>query len=87
MNIIKKFLYLPRRVVLLMIRGYQKTLSLDHGPLSRFFPHGYCRYYPTCSQYGYDAIKKYGLFKGGLKAVWRIVRCNPWSQGGIDHVK
>ncbi len=44
-----------------------------------------CRFYPTCSEYAILAIKKYGAFKGGLKAMWRILRCNPFSKGGIDY--
>ncbi|MBR2453115.1 MAG: membrane protein insertion efficiency factor YidD [Clostridia bacterium] len=43
-----------------------------------------CRFYPTCSEYAILAIQKYGPFKGSLKAVWRILRCNPFSKGGID---
>ncbi|MBR5614685.1 MAG: membrane protein insertion efficiency factor YidD [Clostridia bacterium] len=43
-----------------------------------------CRYYPTCSEYAILAIKKYGVLKGTLKALWRILRCNPFSKGGID---
>lgn len=83
-NLWKNALYLPRIPVLLFIRLYQKTLSFDHGPLKGIFPHGYCRFYPTCSEYGYQAIKKYGLFIGLPKALWRILRCNPWGKGGVD---
>ena len=64
-----------------MIRGirvYQKYLS----PLK----HTKCPYYPTCSQYGLEAIEKYGAVKGGALAVWRIMRCNPLSKGGYDPV-
>lgn len=64
-----------------MIRGirvYQKYLS----PLK----HTKCPYYPTCSQYGLEAIEKYGAVKGGALAVWRILRCNPLSKGGYDPV-
>lgn len=64
-----------------MIRGirvYQKYLS----PLK----HTRCPYYPTCSQYGLEAIEKYGAIKGGALAVWRILRCNPLSKGGYDPV-
>jgi putative membrane protein insertion efficiency factor len=43
-----------------------------------------CKYHPTCSQYASDAIRKYGLAKGSAKAVWRVLRCNPWSHGGVD---
>ena len=63
---------------------YQKTLSPDHGPLKRLHPHGFCRFYPTCSEYGYQVIKKRGILIGIPKTIWRIVRCNPWSKGGID---
>ena len=64
-----------------MIRGirvYQKYLS----PLK----YTKCPYYPTCSQYGLEAIEKYGAVKGGALAVWRILRCNPLSKGGYDPV-
>ena len=46
-----------------------------------------CKYRPTCSQYALDAINKYGAFKGGMMAVYRILRCNPFSKGGYDPVK
>ena len=64
-----------------MIKGillYQKYLS----PMKRTK----CPYFPTCSQYGLEAIQKYGAIKGGLLAVWRILRCNPFSKGGYDPV-
>lgn len=70
---------------LAIIKIYQKTFSPDHGLLRHLFPHGYCRFYPSCSEYGYQAIKKYGIIKGAIKAIWRIIRCNPWSDGGEDH--
>ncbi|ACO03282.1 MAG TPA: membrane protein insertion efficiency factor YidD [Persephonella sp.] len=44
-----------------------------------------CRYYPTCSSYAIQSIEKYGALKGSLKAVWRILRCNPFSKGGVDY--
>jgi putative membrane protein insertion efficiency factor len=44
-----------------------------------------CKYHPTCSQYASVALRKHGLLKGSLKAAWRILRCNPWSGGGVDH--
>jgi uncharacterized protein len=83
----KIFTYYPRFIVLKLIRFYQKTLSFDHGFLKDFFPHGYCRFHPTCSEYGYRAIEKYGVFRGGLKTLWRIFRCNPFSNGGNDPVE
>ena len=45
-----------------------------------------CPYYPTCSTYGLEAVKKYGAIKGGALALWRILRCNPFSMGGYDPV-
>lgn len=79
------FLKFPvRSVFLLCIRLYQKTLSLDHGPLKKIYPYGYCRFFPSCSQYGFLAIKKHGVMLGGVKTAYRILRCNPWSKGGID---
>lgn len=44
-----------------------------------------CKYHPTCSQYASDAIRKHGLLVGSAKAVWRLLRCNPWSRGGVDY--
>lgn len=67
-----------RSLALLLIRVYQLTLS-------RVLPPS-CRFYPSCSQYGYEAIQRYGIFKGGWMAAWRILRCNPWNQGGHDPV-
>jgi len=77
----------PRIFVLKLIRIYQKTLSFDHGLMKIFFPHGYCRFHPTCSEYGYRAVEKYGIIKGGAMAFWRVLRCNPFSKGGHDPVK
>ena len=76
-----------KKFILKLIKLYQKTLSLDHGPLSRAYPAGFCRFHPTCSQYSYEAIKKYGVIKGGVMGVWRILRCNPWGKGGEDPVR
>ena len=45
-----------------------------------------CPYFPTCSEYGLKAVEKYGVCKGGLLALWRIIRCNPFSKGGYDLV-
>ena len=44
-----------------------------------------CKFHPTCSQYAADALRKHGPLKGSLKAAWRIVRCHPWSRGGVDY--
>lgn len=71
-------------VILKTIRLYQRTLSPDRGWFRVYFPHGFCRFHPHCSEYGYLAIEKYGLLKGGFKALWRILRCHPLSSGGHD---
>ena len=68
-----------RKPVLWLIRGYQNTIS-------RMIPEDTCRFYPTCSHYGYAAIEKYGVIKGGGMALWRVMRCNPWNKGGYDPV-
>lgn len=73
-----------RRIAILLIEIYQRTLSPDHGPLRHIFPGGYCKYTPTCSDYTKEAIKKYGVIKGSLKGFYRILRCNPCSRGGKD---
>ncbi len=61
-----------------LIRGYQKYIS----PMKT----SKCPYFPSCSRYGIEAIEKYGAFKGLLLAVWRVLRCNPFSKGGYDPV-
>lgn len=88
---INKFWYyiklFPRYIILFFIKIYQKTLSPDHGPLKKLFAPGVCRFYPTCSEYGYEVIKKRGIFIGVPLTIWRILRCNPWNKGGFDPVK
>ena len=61
------------------------AVRLYRGTLGLLVPAGTCKYHPTCSQYAIDAIEKYGLLRGSLKAGWRLLRCNPWSHGGVDH--
>ncbi|MFH0857633.1 MAG: membrane protein insertion efficiency factor YidD [Candidatus Magasanikbacteria bacterium] len=74
-----------QRIIITLIYYYQKTLSPDHGILKSKYPFGYCKYSPTCSEYAIRSIEKYGVLKGGIKSFWRILRCNPWSNGGIDN--
>jgi hypothetical protein len=77
---ISKILVYP---FIIFLKVYQKTLSLDHGPLKFLFPHGYCKYYPSCSQYAVLSLKKYGV-KGLYKSIKRVLSCTPASAGGID---
>jgi putative membrane protein insertion efficiency factor len=62
----------------LLISFYQKFISPAFAPR--------CKYYPSCSSYALTAIQSYGL-KGVAMAIWRVLRCNPWSHGGVDYVK
>ena len=68
-----------KKILIGLVRVYQKYLSPLKG-------HSTCIYFPTCSQYAVEAIEKHGALKGGLLAVWRILRCNPFSKGGYDPV-
>jgi len=77
--------HVPRNFSILVMKAYQKTLSPDHGLFKALFPGGYCKFQPTCSSYAIEALKKYGFIKGWPKSLWRVMRCNPWSCGGIDH--
>ena len=76
--------YLPRYIAIKTIKVYQRTLSFDHGIFRYLYPHGFCRFRPTCSEYAIQALEKYGFIRGGLKACWRVLRCNPWNKGGYD---
>ena len=67
-----------KTVFLKLIRFYQTRISVHTSPK--------CKFYPTCSQYTYEAVERYGALKGGAMGLWRILRCNPWSKGGFDPV-
>lgn len=69
----------PKQFVLAAIRFYQRYLS----PLKRMRT---CKYYPTCSEYAAQAVSEWGVFVGGALTIWRLLRCNPYSRGGIDYV-
>jgi hypothetical protein len=72
-----------RKIFLIIIKAYQKVFSFDHGLMGKIFPNTrYCKFTPTCSEYGYGAIEKYGVFKGGWFFAKRFVRCNPWTEAG-----
>ena len=75
----------PSLVVLFSIAFYQKFLSPDHSFWAKkIYPYGFCKYIPSCSTYAHHAIEKHGIVKGSFKALWRVLRCNPWSRGGMD---
>lgn len=86
MNLLRFLIKIPRYSILRLIRFYQKTISPDHGPLKAKYPYGFCRFNPTCSEYSYQAIERYGIIRGGLMSAWRLLRCNPWNKGGNDPV-
>lgn len=62
-----------------LIKFYRKHIS-------GMKTHPTCKFIPTCSEYGIEAIEKYGALKGGFLTIWRILRCNPFSKGGYDPV-
>ena len=74
-----KLLNIPRFICLGLIRFYQMTFS-------KILPANTCRFYPSCSHYGYQAIYKYGALVGVPMAIWRVLRCNPFNPGGFDPV-
>lgn len=76
-----------KSVVLGIIRLYQKTLSFDHGIIGKVFGERFCRFYPSCSEYSYQAIERYGIFRGSWMGLKRIIRCHPWNDGGYDPLK
>ncbi len=70
-----------KQIILRLIRLYQKFSFIQ-----RWFGGG-CRFYPTCSEYTYLAVEKYGIAKGSWLGLKRISRCHPWNKGGIDKLK
>jgi uncharacterized protein len=67
-----------RTVAILPIRLYQRIVS-------PFLPANTCKYHPSCSEYAALAIRKHGFLRGAPMAGWRLLRCNPWSHGGVDY--
>jgi putative membrane protein insertion efficiency factor len=67
-----------KKLLLALIKFYKSNISVH--------TKSHCKYYPTCSQYGLEAIERFGALKGTALTVWRILRCNPFSKGGYDPV-
>lgn len=79
MGTLKRLDRAAAKAAIQVIVAYQKVL----GPLKK----PCCRYYPSCSRYAMDALEKYGIVRGGMMALWRVLRCNPFSRGGYDPVR
>lgn len=77
-NALARLRRFPVVVLVGLIRVYQTVVSPMTGPT--------CKYYPSCSQYALVAIRTHGALRGTGLALWRILRCNPWSLGGVDDV-
>lgn len=82
-KILKK---LPKNIILRSIRVYQKTLSFDHAIWASPQHFRVCIHHPSCSEYTYQAIDRYGLNKGGLLGLKRVLKCNIFFKGGFDPV-
>jgi putative membrane protein insertion efficiency factor len=63
-----------------LVQGYRVTFG-------RLVPAGTCKYHPSCSTYALEALRELGLVRGSIVAGWRVLRCNPWSHGGVDQVR
>jgi putative membrane protein insertion efficiency factor len=68
-----------RRLFVLPVRAYQRLVSPLIGQ--------HCKYYPSCSEYAVQAVQRFGILRGLVLAGWRLLRCNPWSDGGFDPVE
>lgn len=80
MQVMKKF-------ALISIRLYQRLFSFDHSWWGKKIDYRVCRFYPSCSEYTYQAVERYGVFKGIALGCYRIFRCNPFNKGGNDPIK
>lgn len=75
-----------KTVLIVLITIYQKTFSPDHGWFRGRFPYGFCRFYPSCSEYTKQAVIKHGALAGVWMGIKRILRCNPWTEPRLDQV-
>jgi uncharacterized protein len=69
----------PSYAGMALVHAYRWTFGVLWG--------GSCKYHPSCSQYALDALRHYGLLRGSVLAGWRLLRCNPWSHGGVDYAQ
>jgi uncharacterized protein len=74
----RRLLRVPSLVLVALIRGWQLVVSPWYGPT--------CRFYPSCSSFAIEALRRHGAVKGSGLAAWRLLRCNPWNPGGVDPV-
>jgi len=88
---ITKILLWPDKIlakgIVWLIKMYQRTISPDHSPHGETHPFRGCKFYPSCSAYGILALEKYGFICGVPRIAWRLLRCNPWNDGGVDMPK
>lgn len=85
MCLLKKIDEFLGKIFLIFLGFYQRFLSPDHSFWGKFFPFLGCRFYPSCSEYAKISVKNFGFFRSLPKILSRIFRCNPLSQGGVDH--
>lgn len=85
-KLLRSIVQWPKRAALFGISLYQATVSPDHGWLRSRYPYGFCRHYPSCSEYARQAIVKFGLIKGGFLAAKRLAKCNPLAVPSVDPV-
>ena len=78
-DLLRSIPLIPRNLVLGFLTAYRKTISPLYGDV--------CAYYPSCSAYAVGAVQQHGAVRGTLSSVWRILRCNPWTRGGVDDVR
>ena len=85
-NALRHIWHLPRNAIVLAVRGYQQTLSPDHGPLRHLHAFGYCRHSPTCSQYAINAVLENGATWGSILALRRVLTCHPWRKPDEERI-
>jgi uncharacterized protein len=76
---VKRFQRMLRELFLLPLHAYRRLIAPALPPR--------CRYYPSCSAYGVQAVRELGVIRGSIVAAWRVMRCNPWSLGGVDELE